>query len=139
MLDFNGTDHVVQIVPLWIAPNLLTLTGFLMLVVNFAIMTYYDPHFYASSRDHLECSPIPNWVWLVGAICNFLSHTLGKAQTGIYVCSEILNVLAYFHLHLVYLLILQSAHVRATLVLVIVERALILFSFFLTALKHCRL
>ena len=69
-----------QIVPLWVAPNLLTLSGFLMLVFNFVLMTYYDPHFYASSRDHPEFPPIPNWVWLVAAICNFLSHTLGEQQ-----------------------------------------------------------
>ncbi|KAK7100066.1 ethanolaminephosphotransferase 1-like isoform X2 [Littorina saxatilis] len=69
-------NKVVKIVPLWIAPNLLTLSGFLMLVFNFFLMTYYDPHFYASSRDFPENPPIPNWVWLVAAFCNFLSHTL---------------------------------------------------------------
>ncbi|KAL8576505.1 hypothetical protein ACOMHN_003063 [Nucella lapillus] len=69
-------NKVVKIVPLWIAPNLLTLTGFLMLVFNFILVTYYDPHFYASSRDHPEYPQTPNWVWLVAAIGNFLSHTL---------------------------------------------------------------
>ncbi|KAK7490458.1 hypothetical protein BaRGS_00018244 [Batillaria attramentaria] len=69
-------NKVVKIVPLWVAPNLLTFSGFLLLVVNFVLMTYYDPHFNASSRDHPESPPIPDWVWLVAAICNFLAHTL---------------------------------------------------------------
>ncbi|XP_012944001.1 ethanolaminephosphotransferase 1 [Aplysia californica] len=69
-------NWAVQFVPLWVAPNLLTFTGFMMLLVNFAVMTYYDPHFFAASRDYPEYAPVPNWVWLVGAINNFLSHTL---------------------------------------------------------------
>ena len=50
----------------------------MLLVVNFAIMIYYDLDFYASSRDHPEFPPVPSWVWLMCAINNFLSHTLGK-------------------------------------------------------------
>ncbi|KAK6989472.1 ethanolaminephosphotransferase 1 [Biomphalaria glabrata] len=69
-------NFCVKFVPLWIAPNVLTLTGFLLLLVNFIVMTYYDPHFYAGCRDHPEHPPIPNWVWLMGAINTFLAHTL---------------------------------------------------------------
>ena len=69
---------VFQIYPLWIAPNVLTFSGFLLLVVNFVTMIYYDLDFYASSRDHDEFPPVPSWVWLMCAINNFLSHTLGK-------------------------------------------------------------
>ena len=68
----------LQFVPKWVAPNVLTLTGFCQLLVNFALLTYYDPHFFAASRDHPEDAPIPNWVWLVCAFNNFMSHTLGK-------------------------------------------------------------
>ena len=57
---------------------MLTFSGFMLLVVNFAIMIYYDLDFYASSRDHPEFPPVPSWVWLMCAINNFLSHTLGK-------------------------------------------------------------
>ena len=49
------------------------------MVLNFVTMIYYDLDFYASSRDHPEFPPIPNWVWLMCAINNFLSHTLGKS------------------------------------------------------------
>ncbi|XP_041357098.1 ethanolaminephosphotransferase 1-like [Gigantopelta aegis] len=69
-------NQIVKLCPLWIAPNVLTLTGFLLLLVNFIILTYYDMDFYASSRDHPEYLTIPNWVWLVGALNNFLSHSL---------------------------------------------------------------
>lgn len=69
-------NWVVEFVPKWVAPNLLTLTGFCQLLVNFALLTYYDPHFFAASRDYPEAPPIPNWVWLVCAFNNFMSHTL---------------------------------------------------------------
>ncbi|PVD23149.1 hypothetical protein C0Q70_16412 [Pomacea canaliculata] len=69
-------NRIVKLVPVWVAPNLLTFSGFVLLIVNFAVLTFYDPHFYASSRDHLESPPIPNWVWLMAALNNFLSHTL---------------------------------------------------------------
>ncbi|KAJ8306027.1 hypothetical protein KUTeg_016572 [Tegillarca granosa] len=69
-------NWVVELYPKWLAPNLLTLIGFMQLIMNVCLMTYYDPHFYAASRDHPEYPPVPNWVWLVCAINNFLSHTL---------------------------------------------------------------
>ena len=78
-LNFNRIFLISpQFFPLWVAPNLLTFTGFLMLLVNFGVMTYYDPHFYAASNDFPEHPAIPNWVWLLGAFNNFMSHTLGE-------------------------------------------------------------
>ncbi|XP_071162791.1 ethanolaminephosphotransferase 1-like [Mytilus edulis] len=69
-------NWVVEFYPRWIAPNLLTLTGFLQLVANFFLLTYYDCNFYAASRDHPESPPVPNWVWLVCGLNMFISHTL---------------------------------------------------------------
>ncbi|XP_052826445.1 ethanolaminephosphotransferase 1 isoform X1 [Octopus bimaculoides] len=69
-------NWIVQFLPLWLAPNLLTLVGFLLLLVSYVIMTYYDVQFYASSLDNPEYPPIPNWVWLVCALNNFIAHTL---------------------------------------------------------------
>ncbi|XP_046543458.1 ethanolaminephosphotransferase 1-like [Haliotis rubra] len=69
-------NWVVQFYPLWIAPNVLTLSGFLLLLLSFFVMTYYDPDFYASSRDYPDYGVIPNWVWLMGAVNNFMSHNL---------------------------------------------------------------
>ncbi|XP_052776348.1 ethanolaminephosphotransferase 1-like isoform X2 [Mya arenaria] len=66
----------VKLVPMWVAPNVLTLTGFLLLVFNFLVMIYYDLDFYGASLDHPEFPPVPNWVWLLCAFNNFMSHTL---------------------------------------------------------------
>lgn len=61
---------------MWLAPNLLTLLGFLSLVINFLILTYFDMDFYASTKEHPRYAPIPGVVWLICGILNFLAHTL---------------------------------------------------------------
>ncbi|XP_064625871.1 ethanolaminephosphotransferase 1-like [Lineus longissimus] len=69
-------NWVVKFLPRWLAPNLMTLAGFVQLLVNFFLLTYYDPHFWAASDQVLEYPPIPAWVWLVCGLNNFISHTL---------------------------------------------------------------
>ncbi|XP_037090756.1 ethanolaminephosphotransferase 1-like [Pollicipes pollicipes] len=70
-------NAVVKICPRNVAPNLLTLTGFLLTVANFVMLTVYDYYFVASSTSNKPAVPaIPRWVWLVAAINLFLSHTL---------------------------------------------------------------
>ncbi|KAK3089897.1 hypothetical protein FSP39_007489 [Pinctada imbricata] len=69
-------NWIVQFFPKWIAPNLLTLTGFLHLVLNFAILSYYDTNFYASDRDTPDVTPIPDWVWIMCAFNIFAASTL---------------------------------------------------------------
>ncbi|CAF2474109.1 unnamed protein product [Rotaria sp. Silwood2] len=59
----------VEFFPRWFAPNLMTFLGFLLLVVNFIIFSYYDFHF-------TESIALPQWIWLVAAICQFCSHQL---------------------------------------------------------------
>lgn len=49
----------------------MTFLGFLLLVVNFVLFSYYDFHF-------TEALNLPSWIWLVAAICQFWSHQLGK-------------------------------------------------------------
>ena len=66
----------MQLFPRWIAPNVLTVTGFLFIVFNAGLLTYYDYDFSASSDTINSTQPIPNWVWLVCAVCHFLSHNL---------------------------------------------------------------
>jgi ethanolaminephosphotransferase len=51
----------------------MTFLGFLLLVVNFLLFSYYDFHF-------TEAFAIPGWVWLVAAICQFASHQLGMIE-----------------------------------------------------------
>ncbi|XP_048364358.1 ethanolaminephosphotransferase 1-like [Sphaerodactylus townsendi] len=66
-------NRIVKIVPLWIAPNLLTLTGFLMILSHWFILAVYDWDYTASGS-----SPglIPTWVWGFGAFACFLAYTL---------------------------------------------------------------
>jgi len=61
---------------MWIAPNLITLTGFLLLVMQFLIFSYYDHYFYASDNSHPEYRPVPNIIWLIAALCMFWAHQL---------------------------------------------------------------
>lgn len=69
-------NWLVQYLPMWLAPNLLTLSGFLCLVFNALLIVYLDPSIYASSVEHLDVAAIPAWVWLASAGLNFASHTL---------------------------------------------------------------
>ncbi|XP_063218026.1 ethanolaminephosphotransferase 1 [Bacillus rossius redtenbacheri] len=69
-------NWVVQFCPRWVAPNLLTFSGFLFTVLNFLIFSYYDYDFYASSPSHPEVPAIPGWVWLLAAVNVFLAYTL---------------------------------------------------------------
>jgi len=69
-------NWVVQFYPTWLAPNAITLAGFMFLVLQFVVFTYYDADFYASSDNHPDYPPIPNWVWLFSGLCIFLAHTL---------------------------------------------------------------
>ncbi|XP_048480524.1 ethanolaminephosphotransferase 1 [Plutella xylostella] len=63
----------MQFCPMWVAPNLLTFTGFLLTVLNFALFSYYDYGFYAMTDDSLA---IPSWVWAVSAVNLFVAYTL---------------------------------------------------------------
>lgn len=68
-------NWLVQFFPRWIAPNLLTFTGFLLTVVNFFLIGYYDFGFTAATK---EVNPIPGWVWILAAINLFVAYTLGE-------------------------------------------------------------
>ncbi|CAF3881954.1 unnamed protein product [Rotaria magnacalcarata] len=62
-------NKCVEFFPRWFAPNLMTFLGFLLLVFNFLIFSYYD-------FDFTESLALPSWIWLVAAICQFCSHQL---------------------------------------------------------------
>ncbi|KAK3927794.1 Ethanolaminephosphotransferase 1 [Frankliniella fusca] len=68
-------NFVVKFCPTWIAPNVLTFSGFLLIVLNFVMFAYYDPNFNASSINKPD-APIPRWVFLLAGINLFLAHTL---------------------------------------------------------------
>ncbi|XP_066592681.1 ethanolaminephosphotransferase 1-like [Prorops nasuta] len=69
-------NRVVQYCPKWIAPNLLTFSGFLFTVLNFLIFASYDYYFYASSNDHPEYPPVPQWIFGLAAFNIFMAYTL---------------------------------------------------------------
>ncbi|XP_014418999.1 ethanolaminephosphotransferase 1 isoform X1 [Camelus ferus] len=66
-------NTVVKVFPTWLAPNLITFSGFLLVVFNFLLMAYFDPDFYASAPGHKH---VPDWVWIVVGILNFTAYTL---------------------------------------------------------------
>ncbi|KAK2824971.1 hypothetical protein Q7C36_018898 [Tachysurus vachellii] len=66
-------NAMVKILPTWLAPNLITFTGFMFLVLNFAILSFYDFDFYASADGHVH---VPSWVWIAAGLFNFLAYTL---------------------------------------------------------------
>ncbi|XP_057341080.1 ethanolaminephosphotransferase 1-like isoform X1 [Microplitis mediator] len=69
-------NKVVTFCPKWVAPNLLTFSGFLFTVLNFLMFAYYDYYYYASSDDHPEYPPIPRLVFALAAFNIFMAYTL---------------------------------------------------------------
>lgn len=63
---------------MWVAPNLLTFTGFLLTVGNFLLFSYYDYGFDAFAGDSPDEDAIPRWVWALSAVNLFVAYTLGK-------------------------------------------------------------
>lgn len=66
----------VQFCPEWVAPNLLTFTGFMLTVFNFLLFSYYDYSFNAMTEKNVSNDHIPNWVWGVSAVNLFVAYTL---------------------------------------------------------------
>ncbi|OAF70547.1 hypothetical protein A3Q56_01701 [Intoshia linei] len=67
-------DRVVEYVPKWVAPNILTLGGFLFALCSFLLFVYYDDDYNAMS--YASTVKIPPFVWILSSIFIFLSHTL---------------------------------------------------------------
>uniref|UniRef100_A0A8C3TY31 Ethanolaminephosphotransferase 1 n=1 Tax=Catharus ustulatus TaxID=91951 RepID=A0A8C3TY31_CATUS len=66
-------NKIIKIVPLWIAPNLLTFSGFIMILFNYFLISFYDWDYTASGT-----SPglVPTWVWLFSAFTTFCAYAL---------------------------------------------------------------
>lgn len=57
----------------------MTFVGFLLLVANFFLLTFFDPHFFSTSGgDESSASKyfIPTWAWYFCAASQFIAHTL---------------------------------------------------------------
>ncbi|XP_026740403.1 ethanolaminephosphotransferase 1-like [Trichoplusia ni] len=66
----------VQFCPVWVAPNLLTFTGFLLTVLNFFVFSYYDYGFHAMTAENVSNDYIPSYVWAVSGVNLFVAYTL---------------------------------------------------------------
>ncbi|CAH0581193.1 unnamed protein product [Chrysodeixis includens] len=66
----------VQFCPVWVAPNLLTFTGFLLTVLNFFVFSYYDYGFHAMTADNVSNDYIPSYVWAISGVNLFVAYTL---------------------------------------------------------------
>ena len=74
----NTTFQTVKLCPRWVAPNLLTLVGFLFCFGHFGLLALYDYDFrsatYTPGGDNQET--VPGWAWFLVALFLFLAHTL---------------------------------------------------------------
>lgn len=68
-------NFIVEFFPRWLAPNVLTFSGWCLLFMIFAVTSYYDPHFTASSQSGPE-KRLPSVWWLIFAVAQFVAHTL---------------------------------------------------------------
>ena len=55
----------------------MTFGGFLLLVLQYAVLSFYDPVYDAVKQDS-SIVVIPTWVWWFSLFAQFFSHTLGK-------------------------------------------------------------
>ncbi|XP_058977316.1 ethanolaminephosphotransferase 1-like isoform X2 [Musca domestica] len=66
-------NKCVEFLPMWLAPNILTFVGFLMTVVNFLLLSYYDWDFEAANPAE---NTVPRWVWSVAALNILIYYNL---------------------------------------------------------------
>jgi ethanolaminephosphotransferase len=66
-------NWLVPYVPRRIAPNTLTLSGFLLVIVNVLILSWYDFHAKAAASP---ATYVPGWAWGLIAFNHFWAHTL---------------------------------------------------------------
>nr|XP_002125974.2 ethanolaminephosphotransferase 1 [Ciona intestinalis] len=68
-------NEAVKLFPRWLAPNVMTFGGFVLLILQYILLWYFDPTYYASTAD-IAYPPIPTWVWWFSLFAQFFSHTL---------------------------------------------------------------
>lgn len=65
-------DKIVTYIPLWVAPNVITLTGFsFIILLTILIHTFSGP----SGRDE-----IPGWVLFISGVCNYIYYLLDNCD-----------------------------------------------------------
>jgi len=66
----------VNLYPKWLAPNVLTLSGSVLLMSCYYFLSRLDYDLKANSSGNPSNKHIPEWVWLVCGFCTFAAHTL---------------------------------------------------------------
>lgn len=61
-------EVLIHFIPQWLAPNVVTLLGFVMIMLNAMVCMYYSPDFYNKN--------VPRWVFFFNAFCLFAYQTL---------------------------------------------------------------
>ena len=65
-------DRIVKQLPMWLAPNVITLVGFLFNFVPYLLILYLYGH-------ELE-GPCPGWVCVMVGLAYFIAHTLDNCD-----------------------------------------------------------
>eukprot|EP01087_Luapelamoeba_hula_P019011 TRINITY_DN6235_c0_g1_i1.p1 TRINITY_DN6235_c0_g1~~TRINITY_DN6235_c0_g1_i1.p1 ORF type:complete len:386 (-),score=29.71 TRINITY_DN6235_c0_g1_i1:11-1168(-) len=60
-------DYCIEFIPRWVAPNLVTVTGFMILLTAYALLVYYCPNLNGQA---------PNWFYLYAAFTVYLYQLL---------------------------------------------------------------
>jgi phosphatidylglycerophosphate synthase len=60
-------EAFVNLIPMWVAPNLITFVGWLLVIISYANMLRYD---YTVDQD------IPNYCFILAAVCTWSYSTL---------------------------------------------------------------
>lgn len=60
---------------MWVAPNLLTFTGFMLTAINYLLIAFYDYGFKAATQIE-NYPPIPRWVFLFTSVALMVAYTL---------------------------------------------------------------
>lgn len=69
-------DNLIEFFPVWLAPNVITFTGFLFIIQSFLLLTFYDYNFYAASNIAPSYLPTPRWAFAMISYSIFISYTL---------------------------------------------------------------
>ncbi|CAD5206596.1 unnamed protein product [Bursaphelenchus okinawaensis] len=68
-------NWVVNFYPKWLAPNVLTLAGALLVMGCYWLVAFYDYYFNVNSSPE-AAERFPPWLWVLCGVCTFLAHTL---------------------------------------------------------------
>lgn len=69
-------NWIVEFYPRWIAPNVLTLGGAIIVMSCYALVSWLDYDLNANSASAPPAGNLPEWVWMLCAVGTLLAHIL---------------------------------------------------------------